>query len=590
MCYDSCATCDYGGDGNENNCTKCEENYIKNPDYPNSTECIGKCNYYYYYKYNQYKCTKDENCPQNYNFFIKEKGKCIDICKNDNLYQYQYNGKCVKQCPNDTISDDNDFKCKDIELNKCKLSPNEFTNLNENLTDDEITYLAKKFSQEFEYTNNHISIYNNEVYTITLYKNYECISELNLEIPEIDFGICYEKVKNDYHIDDNLVIAIITKKFEGKNYNKMISYSMYDPKNGNKLPSNDICKDDSFIVQENLFFKLNNTKLNTDIDSLLYLAEQDIDIFNISSTFYVDICYHFDSPIDKDIALKDRILIYYPNITLCENGCQTKGVNLTTFKAICECTLNNLIGNNIFENNVLYQSSLGEIQNFISQTNIEVIKCYKDIFVYNYVFSSLGGYIILFLLFSQVILTIIYHCKTSYLLRKYLFGITEQYLSFLYSNKKNAQNNYRNSINVFNNKSIKNNPVKKKKKKNINEKNNDIRKKNQKIKQKKNIKLNNKTVKIKKYINYNIMNNYSENYKFSINGSISSKEISMDKNNLSNKNILEKNKSNNEFKYLNIEEYLCTELNDMDYDDAIKKDKRTFCEYFIERLKMNQIN
>ena len=85
------------------------------------------------------------------------------------------------------------------------------------------------------------------------------------------------------------------------------------------------------------------------------------------------------------------------------------------------------------------------------------------------------------------------------------------------------------------------------------------------------------------------MNNCSENYKFSINGSISSKEISMDKNNLSNKNILEKNKSNNEFKYLNMEEYLCTELNDMDYDDAIKKDKRTFCEYFIERLKMNQI-
>ena len=85
------------------------------------------------------------------------------------------------------------------------------------------------------------------------------------------------------------------------------------------------------------------------------------------------------------------------------------------------------------------------------------------------------------------------------------------------------------------------------------------------------------------------MNNYSENYKFSINGSISSKEILMDKNNLSNKNILEKDKSNNEFKYLNMEEYLCTELNDMDYDDAIKKDKRTFCEYFIERLKMNQI-
>ena len=65
----------------------------------------------------------------------------------------------------------------------------------------------------------------------------------------------------------------------------MISYSMYDPKNGNKLPSNDICKDDSFIVQENLFFKLNNTKLNTDIDSLLYLAEQDIEFLIFQAHF-----------------------------------------------------------------------------------------------------------------------------------------------------------------------------------------------------------------------------------------------------------------------------------------------------------------
>ena len=58
ICYDSCATCVYKGDDDENNCPSCEENFIKKPDYENSTNCVTQCYYYYFYtKYNQYKCT-----------------------------------------------------------------------------------------------------------------------------------------------------------------------------------------------------------------------------------------------------------------------------------------------------------------------------------------------------------------------------------------------------------------------------------------------------------------------------------------------------------------------------------------------------
>ena len=67
-------------------------------------------------------------------------------------------------------------------------------------------------------------------------------------------------------------------------------------------------------------------------------------------------------------------------MTLCEDGCQIKGVNLTTFKAMCECSLNNIMDNNILTNNILVQSAFGEIKELISKTNIEVIRCYKDLF------------------------------------------------------------------------------------------------------------------------------------------------------------------------------------------------------------------
>ena len=39
---------------------------------------------------------------------------------------------------------------------------------------------------------------------------------------------------------------------------------------------------------------------------------------------------------------------------------------------------------------------------------------------------------------------------------------------------------------------------------------------------------------------------------------------------------------------IDMEEYLKPDLDDMEYDDAIKLDKRTFCEYFSEKLKEKQ--
>ena len=38
-----------------------------------------------------------------------------------------------------------------------------------------------------------------------------------------------------------------------------------------------------------------------------------------------------------------------------------------------------------------------------------------------------------------------------------------------------------------------------------------------------------------------------------------------------------------------MKEYLSTEIDDMDFEDAIKRDKRKFYEYFCDKLKINQI-
>ena len=84
-------------------------------------------------------------------------------------------------------------------------------------------------------------------------------------------------------------------------------------------------------------------------------------MFNLSSDFYTDICFYYDSPIKKDISLKDRIKIFFPNITLCENGCSIKGINATSMRAECDCKINNLLNNNALTNNAFYKSQIGDI-------------------------------------------------------------------------------------------------------------------------------------------------------------------------------------------------------------------------------------
>ena len=148
--------------------------------------------------------------------------------------------------------------------------------------------------------------------------------------------------------------------------------------------------------------------------------------------------------------------MYFPNISLCENGCEIIGVNLTTLQAICECSFNFLRDNIILSNNFFYQSLIGQIEELINNTYIWIIKCYKDIFKYKYFISSYGGFIILGLIFFQIIFTIIYSSKSLYSIRKYILSITNKYLIYLIYHKNKLQLLSNNALSPSDNNSTRN--------------------------------------------------------------------------------------------------------------------------------------
>ena len=102
-CYETCKSCYAQSDEKNNNCIECKHNYTY-LNYLKSLNCYEKCDYYHYF---------DEN---KYNKLIIDRNKCIDDCKKDDKYKYNFDNKCYKECPENSfiLIDDNQNICYNI--------------------------------------------------------------------------------------------------------------------------------------------------------------------------------------------------------------------------------------------------------------------------------------------------------------------------------------------------------------------------------------------------------------------------------------------------------------------------------------------
>ena len=578
QCYKTCKSCNIGGNKNINNCLECDNNYIKVPELTDTTNCVISCSYMYYYNsYGEYKCTNENICPEEASIYIQELNKCTDDCSKENKFKYKYGGKCLESCPQNTSPNLNNI-CMENN-NYCSKTENKIEII-EKLNFNEIDLNAKNYAEEFSYTIKHVSHFYNDFYSILLYKDLNCIEELSFNSPKVDFYSCFKKVSEKLNppTTDNIIVLLIEKLNPQKKSTTI--YSFYHPITGEKLDIGNICSEEQVIVKQSVISQLNNSNVN--LDDILFLTQQNIDIFNKSHDFYTDICFDFESPNGKDITLKDRMLTYYPNITLCDDGCLSNGVNLTSLESICECKFNNLINPDLLENEVMGEA-LGGIVDLISSSNIFVLKCFKEVFIKKNILKNVGGYIIVGITAVKIIFTIIFFAKDMTNIFRYIFNLTENFIKYIKNKKK------KNKINGGNFHDKENAPPKKSNKK-----------LNHKINRP-------KSFKILPY-NYEYIKNTSNTQK-----SEESMRKSSRKNLKSNESAKRDSYNDNDihvFNFekaindispkinntngslnddINIKEYLKTDLDDMEYDDAIKYDDRKFCEFYWDRLKDKQI-
>ena len=557
-CYKTCKKCLIGGDAKYQNCLECETNYMLRPGDNPYNNCVAYSEFYYIDSYNQYKSLKTLNCPEEAKYVVKEKKYCINDCKKDNEYKFLYNGQCVKECPSDTTN--KSFICSESP-NKIYLGFNKI-DLNENDSLTIVNTLVKTYISEFNYTNNHASLYDSDNYNILLYKNPKIINDLALKMSKVDFNECYEKVKNESHIKEDLIITVVDKK---NSNNPSSYYSFFNPKSGQKLDAENICKGEVIKVKENLTTILNSNDTNYKLQSSL--TDQGINIFDINNPFYTDLCFDYKNPKKRDIPLSERIKNIFPNITLCNDGCQNDRINLEEMTATCNCKFNDITHNQVIEDNAVLNNMVGEIFDLINSSNILVVKCYK--YIFKYFKNSIGGILTTSIISLNFILTFIFLTKHIPKISEYILSITNRYLAYLtFPSQK--------GMNV---------PPKRVSKCDIR---NETKKKSIKRKKSlKNLKQNEN--------NNNVLDNIQSKDKLNINEgkhkkkSIHKRSTKITINNPYTNEITTEYLHENEIIKKFVEEYLKTSPDEMEYDDAIKKDHRTFCEYFGENLKENQI-
>ena len=416
--------------------------------------------------------------------------------------------------------------------------------------------LVTNYYEEYYYTDKHVSLYNSSQYDIIIYIQKSCLTELNINFPIVDFGNCYSKVQKESGLVDKNLIVVILKKIDSVTGRSSTTYSLYNPNDGTKLDAATICADEEIVVEENVLDILEESGIN--YENMLYLTDQNIDIFDSTSPFYTDICYEFESPNDRDITLEDRLETFYPNVSLCDSGCKSTGVNLTSMKAICSCTFTDISKADILVDNPY----LSEVFEIISSSNIQVLKCMK--YMFKKFESSVGGFLMVFCIILVICMGIRFYYKDLGIIKKYIIDKTTSYINYL---NELITEEEEQKTNLFMN--------------SMDGKISDIKSKNQ------NNQNSNIDIKDQKQDSIDLKNDI-----LLLNRINNSREILQNKATTKLKSMNSKAKDTYYLEQSikeDFKEYLTPDIDDQEFEDIIQQDKRKFKEYFIESLNEKQL-
>ena len=222
----------------------------------------------------------------------------------------------------------------------------------------------------------------------------DALINVNPKLTYINIQDCKNELINNNILNENSELLVVSKK----DYNGNSHYfELYDisGNNYNKIDDISVCNTKKIETVSSI----ENTET---LEKAIALFEQGYDIFNLSSSFYNDICISVNIN-NSDVTLSIRQKDIKPDeSSLCSDGCVYNGVNLTTRRIKCLCDMD--------ENKNKTTNTIEEVEEkffsyILDMINYKIIKCYllvKNLQKYynNYGFYIAGGiFLIIIILF-----------------------------------------------------------------------------------------------------------------------------------------------------------------------------------------------
>ena len=493
LCYKTCEKCFQVGDNLNHSCISCDTNYMFIDEEPSN--CFPKCDFNYYYtKYNQYRCTESNECPLEYPYLILNKTKCVDNCYLDDKFNLMFKNECFQKCPEGTnaylykYNGEYTAKCVDsneiLDESECKLNVKGDNQLEyDKITEEILQQYAEEYVHDYPVVNTYVTTYSSSIgslskYLIVLYKLEKCPKQKVEGYISIDLDECIDKVKTENTIIQNIVVEILY--VIRKSAPPQINYYLYHPDTGEKLDLS-VCSGAKLAIKTSIF---DNGEVEEEL--VKYFTNLNINLFDINDPFFTDICFNFSKD-GKDVPLDDRIKLYYQNVSLCEDGCTYVGINLETFEVECSCDVHNTETNKNIDiaKSLLDNPISNEVFGFITNSNLEVLKCIKKAFNSNLIITNFGGLLMIVIYFVQIITSIFIKIQNKKV-RHHIYSLINEF-DFPPKRKVNKVkfqnlNNFGNNTNDTGNKTSKDVIIYNSSSNIINEKNSKYNKKNNQIK------------------------------------------------------------------------------------------------------------
>ena len=518
-----------------------------------------------------------EDCSQNWKEkskkIVLEKNKCLKNCFEDDKYKYEYENICYTNCPNgtsiiakylcekDNIQREDYIKiCHSEDFFNSGCTPTNGNMIDNIIFDIKSGYMNSILNMVISNKNDFIIEDNNIVYQIT--SSYNQKNKEYDNISTIFLGECENILKEKYNIDQNESLII----FKYDYYNPdilipMVGYEIFHPYTKEKLDL-DYCN-----------------SIYIDLAIPVSINEKDIDKYNPNSEYYKNICNSYPNEKSVDMTLYDRKNEYNDkNMSICANDCIFIEYHSNRNKSLCKCTAQT--NSSITLDQIINGKKL--LNKFIdikSSSNLYIFKCYNILFSKDGLKSNIGSYILLFIILIYLITIILFYAKGYN-------SMVNKIQAIILFKKKNAdikkiQSENNDSDNISNNIneyiSMDNYKI--------------VINKEERNKETSSYNNNNNTASIITIRNKKKASQKKDKYsKKVINTTTNSKSVI--KLNLKTSNFFRKEinlKTLNDNNSKEIINYVDSELNSLNYKEALNIDKRSYFQYYWSLLKTKHI-